>query len=167
MLLVHTGLLSTAPLGKRTWRRQRGLLLGPTAQDRGRSPRVAGSSPSSRPCLCHPPAPSSRATYRLFPRSVALPRQSLLLRPDAVWPLLPLCSCCSSPELPSLRSLPTPPSTPALKWPEGRAWCGPQILSGPWSWTPDFCTLGSSLMMTADSDSDSGGPEGFPAAAPW
>ena len=80
-----------------------------------------------------------------------------------------LCAAAVPPlsSLPCVVSPRLPPPPPSSGWRAGPGVVLTQILSGPWSWTPDFCTLGSSLMMMADSDSDSGGPEGFPAAAPW
>ena len=122
--------------------------------------------------LLHP-----AATYRLSPQSVVPPpgracsfsrcglaaSSSVKLPvPSPVLPYLPsfpmaFAALC-------LRLLPPPPSSGQRS---GPGVVLTQILSGPWSWMPDFCTLGSSLMMRADSDSDSEGPEGFPAAAPW
>ena len=116
----------------------------------------------------------------------------LLLHPAATWSLrlaeLAHSSRCSlaasssvklpvpSPVLPYLHSLPLafaalwlhlPPPPASSSRRAGPGVVLTQILSGPWSWMPDFCTLGSSLMMRADLDSDSEGPEGFPAAALW
>lgn len=165
MLLVHTGLISAAPVGKRTWRRQRGLLLGPAAQDRGRSPRVAGSSPSSRPVSVTHRLLLPSATYRLFARSVAPPPGGACSFVQMWFGRFFLCAA----PVPPLSSLPRrlPPPPPSSGRRAGPGVVPAQILSGPWSWTPDFCILGSSLMMMADSDSDSGVPEGFSAAAPW
>ena len=177
MLLVHTSLIYAAPVGKRTWRQQ-GLLLGPASQDKARSPQRGKKFSFTSPLSLSPTCsfiqrPLTGCLLSLWSLRLAelahSSRCGLAASSSVKLPVPP-------PVLPYLPSLPMafaalclrlPPPPPSSGQRSGPGVVLTQILSGPWSWMPDFCTLGSSLMMRADSDSDSEGLEDFPAAAPW